>query len=146
MNEPAYPLNNLRFSFDSISSQKHIRKVIEYAPLDSQNQFFNLALVDENEDGSFSDMIVSNNNDMTKVLATVVHTLQLFFKVYPEALVTFKGSTTSRTRLYRIAISRSLKEAESIFDIWGFQGAELERFIPDTQYDSFVIGLRQQKQ
>ena len=65
MNDPVYPLTNLRFSFDSISSEKRIRKVIEYAPLDAHNQLFNLALVDENEDGSYSDMIVSNNADMT---------------------------------------------------------------------------------
>ena len=48
---------------------------------------------------------------MEKVLATVVQTLGVFFMEFEGAKVFFKGSTPSRTRLYRIIIAKFHKDS-----------------------------------
>ncbi|WP_440590452.1 DUF6934 family protein [Nibrella viscosa] len=66
-----------------------------------------IPLVDVDENGAYSDLVISNNNDMPKVLATVAQTLVAFFRLRPTSSVIFRGSTPSRTRLYRMAIAKS---------------------------------------
>ena len=68
MNEPSYPFNQIEdkfsFTFDSVSNQKTIRKLIEFRLIDSNTYLYNLALVDILPDGSVSDLSISNNKDM----------------------------------------------------------------------------------
>ena len=59
---------------------------------------------------------------MEKVIATVVQTLFVFFEKYPDNDVYFEGSTLSRTRLYRIILSKELTDAKKVFVIQGFIG------------------------
>lgn len=65
------------------------------------------------------DLIVSDNGDRNAVLATVAKSIYIFSEKYPERKVFFKGSTKSRTRLYRRAISLNLKELSETFHIFG---------------------------
>lgn len=57
-----------------------IHKVIEFSPFPANAIFYNLALLNINEDGTVSDLSVSNNQDMPKVMATVFKALTYFFE------------------------------------------------------------------
>ncbi len=74
MNEPAYPFRSrtdgLFFSFHSVSEEKVVPKLIIYTPVD--NLIYNLALVDVMPDGSLADNVTTNNQDMNRVMATVI--------------------------------------------------------------------------
>ena len=135
----------LWFEFDSVSEQKTVKKVVAYTPFQDNPELYNLALADAFPDGSFSDKSVTNNDDMEKVMATVVQTLLHFFEKYPTKMIYVEGSTVERTRLYRIIISRELTEIEEIFTIYGILRSKAEQFQKNQHYDAFVISLKNQE-
>ncbi len=140
----SYKFDNqrLEFEFESISQEKTIRKIIAYTPLSKNSDMYNLALGDFLDNGEVSDLTVSNNADMEKVIATVVQTIFIFFEQQPNSLIYLKGSTVERTRLYRIVISKELFEAQKLFDLYGELDNQFEVFVPNRSYQAFVIGLK----
>lgn len=135
----------LLFRFESKSVEKTIEKIITYTPFPDNPEVYNLALGDILKNGEVSDLSVSSNDDMQKVMATVVRTMLRFFEKHPDNFVYFKGSTPERTRLYRIIISRDLLVGKELFDIYGVIGENLEEFIANKPYDAFVIALKSKK-
>ena len=67
--------------------------------------------------GEINDNVISNNNDSEKVLATVVATLYAFTDRHPDAYIMAIGSTKSRTRLYRMGITKYLDEIKKDYQI-----------------------------
>jgi hypothetical protein len=63
-----------RYIFTSVGRYE-IKKVVEFVPLKAKN-VVNLGFGDLLPDGSFDDKANSNNGDILKVLATVVHILK----------------------------------------------------------------------
>ena len=143
MDEPNYKFSavdeRLTFEFDSVSTDKVIRKLVQFRLIDFEAELYNLALVDILFDGSASGLSVSNNNDMPKVLATVFRTLLYFFDRHKDEKILIQGSTKSRTRLYQMAIVKYLPELEHKFEIWGFVNNEFEDFTKGKSYNGFVI-------
>lgn len=146
MNEPSYRFNHiddkLIFEFESISETKSIRKLIEYRLIDNDTLLYNLALVDILPNGEASDLSISNNKDMPKVLSTVFQSMLYFFEAKPKAKIFIQGSTPSRTRLYQTAISKYMTEFEQKFEIWVFVGNEMELFSKGKNYEIFVISTK----
>ena len=149
MNEPAYPLrvsdDALTYRFDSVSEQKIIHKSVEFVPFFENPIFFNLALLDIDDDGTVNDLVVSNNHDMARVIATVFQALLTFFETYPNKLIYFKGSDSAglRIRLYRILIARELEQASVLFEIYGqLPGGSYEQFQPNQPYAAFIFQLK----
>lgn len=146
MNESSYDFKkgNDEFSFEfwSVSNKKSIKKIIEFQLIDLESNLYNVALVDVLQDGSTSDISVSNNDDLHKVLATVFHAVVYFLKVSPQSKVFIQGSTKSRVRLYQMAIAKYLEELEPKFDIWGLFNNELQFFEKGSNYESFIINLK----
>ncbi len=143
MDKPVYPITEIEplvFRFDSIGPKGIVRKFVVYQPTSVANEF-NLALLDYTN-GRFDDMAVSGNDDMEKVLATVVQTFDCFFGAKPDAGIVFTGSDASRTRLYRIAISQNQHLADEKFYIYGRREDVYEPFRANQPYDPF---LTQQK-
>ena len=85
------------------------------------------------------DTIISNNEDSEKVLATVVATLYAFTDKYPDAWIYAVGSTKSRTRLYRMGITKYLSEVYEDFDMLGEWNDNWEAFQKDVEYESFLV-------
>jgi hypothetical protein len=145
MDKSAYPFkvidNGNRFEFESVSSVKTIQKVIQYKELEVDN-LFNLALLDIDENGIHSDIVVSDNGDMESVLSTVIQTIQVFLALHPEAKVLFIGSTKTRNRLYRAVISKYYQQTERIYEIHGINNWENEPFEKNKDYEAFLIFLR----
>lgn len=146
MEQPSYPFKKykreLLFEFESVSEIKTIKKVIAYELIDDKQKVFNLSLVDKNDDGKISDMVVSNNNDMEMVLATVIQTLPIFFAEFEGSQIFFSGSTPSRTRLYRIIIAKFQKDFEREYAIYGFINQIAEPFQKGKNYEAFLISKK----
>ena len=148
MNEPPYPFlvsdDSLNYRFESVGELKVVDKAISFRPFAENPIFYNLALVDVVGD-RVDDLVITNNQDISRVMATVFRAMLVFFKKYPNKLVYFKGSDESgvRSRLYRILIARELEKISELFDIYGqVSGNSYEKFALDRPYVGFIFQLK----
>lgn len=131
------------FEFISNGINGNIVKVVKYVPFPNQIEIFNLGFGDKNiETGELDDLVVSNNGDTDKVLATVAMTIYDFFEEHPYATVYLKGSTGSRTRLYQISINKFIEQITIDFDVYGELEDQFERFKKNVSYNGFLIQKR----
>ncbi len=129
------------FEFTSIGNKGEITKIIQF--LQVSGNLYNLGFGDKDiETGEISDIIVSNNGDSRKVLATVAASVYAFTGKYPNALIYATGSTKSRTRLYRIGITNNLDEILQDFEVFGARNGELQEFKKGVKYEGFFVKRR----
>lgn len=133
--------SQFRYTFLSVSDTKTVRKLVLYDLISTEFNLFNLALVDQLEDGTLDDLSVSDNNDMVRIMATVIHTMHLFLEARPDATIFFSGSTPSRTRLYRLAISQNIALFDETFTVKGLLNGEPEQYRPNTPYEGFTVQI-----
>lgn len=114
--------------------------MVEYSRMNIEN-FYNLAFGDFDEKTeTINDLIVTNNGDSLKVLATVSSTVYAFTAKHPEAWIFATGSTETRTRLYRMGISNNLAEIQDDFFVYGLKEDEtFEDFVVGEDYLGFLI-------
>jgi hypothetical protein len=105
------------FDFISHGQNGKINKRIAFTRT-KMEQVYNLAFGDLTEDGEIDDLIISDNGDRNKVLATVVKVVNDYTRKYPYRLIFFRGSTHERTMLYRMAVGLNLEELSVHFDIY----------------------------
>jgi hypothetical protein len=130
--------DSLIYEFDSVSEHKTIHKVVIYEPL--EDDMYHLGFGDLTVEGKVDYKIVSANQDMDKVLMTVVQTMLLFFDKYPDKKLVFVGSTESRTRLYRGIITKFIEIVELYLEVEGFvSNDEREPFRKNQEYQAFLI-------
>lgn len=133
--------NFLDYEFSSIGPKGYIKKVVRFTQI--ANEVFNLGFGDLNEEtGDISDISVTNNNDSRKVLATVASTVHDFTLHYPSSWIVAKGSSLSRTRLYRMGITNHWKEINSDFEVFGLKDEAWEPFETRRDYEAFLIRRR----
>ncbi len=126
------------FEFISEGTKGAIRKIILFQPTNEPN-LYNLAFGDKDPiTGELNDIAVSNNGDTDKVLATVAAALYAFFDRYPNAFVYATGSTASRTRLYRIGITRFYEEMKRDFYLYGQVRDDFPEFELGKEYSGFL--------
>ena len=156
-----YPLtsseNMMTFEFISEGLKGLIHKLVRYQPTNLKD-VYNLVLGDKDHTtGKIDDtvyfvqntsMVISNNKDSEKVLASVVSTVYAFTDKFPNAWIYAIGSTKSRTRLYyvlrtkykyRMGISRFLSEVEEDFEVLGERNDNWETFRENIEYESFLV-------
>lgn len=138
-----YPLSSsdkmLTFEFISDGDKGKIQKLVQYQPTNLKG-VFNLAFGDKNEKtGKIDDKVISNNGDSQKVLATVTNTIYAFTEKYPDAWIYVSGSSKSRTRLYRMGVSKFYDQAKSDFEIQGELETDWEDFKLGTEYEGFML-------
>jgi hypothetical protein len=127
------------FEFTSEGHEGQIPKLIKFSETTLKG-FYNLAFGDKNlETGDVDDMTVSNNGDSEQVLATVVSAVYAFTDVQKDAWVYATGSTKSRTRLYRMGITKYLEDVKKDFLIFGLRNGEWETFEKKVEYPAFVV-------
>jgi hypothetical protein len=145
MQLPKYQLassdNLITFEFIS-EGHRLIHKIVRYQPTNFKD-VYNLSFGDkDNTTGDIDDSVISNNGDSEKVLATVVATIYAFTDKYPDALIYATGSTKSRTRLYRIGITKFLSEVEKDFEVLGERIDNWETFRKDVEYEGFLVSRK----
>jgi hypothetical protein len=127
------------FEFTSIGLKGKIEKIVQYSQTNYKD-LYNLGFGDKTlTTTEIDDLVISNNGDSEKVLATVVATLYAFTDKYKNVMVYATGSSRSRTRLYRMGISKFLDEALTDFEIYGQLDEGWEKFKKDIDYTGFIV-------
>jgi len=104
----------IHYIFES-SGQKRIIKAVQYSRLKSKSGdiVYNLGFGDYNsESKSISDIENSNNGDMRNIFNTVLSTIPIFFKEFPEFPIFIQGSD-SHIHLKKNAEKNVLKIVEN---------------------------------
>ena len=127
------------YEFISEGPKGQIPKLIKFSETTLKG-FYNLAFGDKNlETGDIDDKVVSNNGDSEQVLATVVSAVYSFMEEENEAWVYATGSTKSRTRLYRMGITKYFDDVKEDFSVFGLRDGEWEEFTKEIDYTAFVV-------
>lgn len=130
--------NLTTFEFISEDPKGLIRKKIQFQKTRTPN-LYNLAFGDTNpETGEIDDLVVSNNADSEKVLATVVSAVYAFLDKHPKAYVYATGSSDARTRLYRIGIMKFHEQMTNDFYLYGQVGDDFYEFEIGNEYKGFL--------
>jgi hypothetical protein len=144
MHKPKYLYKSekdlMAYEFISEGPKGSIKKVIQYCETSIKN-VYNLGFGDFDEiTNTISDLTITNNDDSIKVLTTVASTVYSFLNKYPDAWIFAAGSTSARTRLYRIGISNNLMDIKQDFEVYGLtkEGVWAD-FIKDESYEAFLI-------
>ncbi len=144
MSGTRYPIRqegNLTFSFLSEGPKGRIEKLVKYDQMDEET--FNLGFGDRiGGTMNFDDKVVTDNGDTRRVLATVVATLEEFFKTYPSMYVYMEGSDEKRTRTYCWIVKNNRRQFENQFNFWGGFGNEYEPFESDRNYQFILISKK----
>lgn len=99
-----------QYIFVSKGKRGAITKIVQFTPT-SIDKIFNLGFGDMLSNGEIDDTANSNNDDIGKVLTTVVSIIKDFTKEYPDIKIVFAGNTIRKTELYH----RILKSNYSVF-------------------------------
>ena len=124
--------------FISVGKNGNIPKRITFEPTLIDN-VYNLNFGDIDQYLEVDDYVISNNGDRNKLLATIFDVVYRYTKKYPGRWIFFKGSTKSRTRLYRMAIGLNLEELSRVFDIYAINQFSLTPFRKNMEVNSFLI-------
>ena len=144
MNHPKYNYRSesaLQFyEFISEGPEGLIKKMVIYTETTTEN-VYNIGFGDYDEStNGISDLSVTNNGDSLKVLATVASTVYAFIERHPNAWILATGSTSVRTRLYRMGITNNLTEIEADFIDLGYtKNEEWEKFVVGEDYEAFLL-------
>jgi hypothetical protein len=130
------------FDFISYGINGSVNKRVIFSFVQEPN-IYNLAFGDVEDDGSINDMSTTDNQDMPKILATIARIIKIFLDKYPERQVFFTGSTISRTRLYRMAISNNLDELKQIYTINAvLANGQIINFSKNLSCTAFIIKIK----
>lgn len=143
MNYPSYVFHSnedpTQFFFESIGPKGIIQKSVILTPTE-ENNIFNLGLVDvDSISGELSDMVVTDNGDTNKILATIFQIIWQYTGRNPTHWIIFAGNSSARNRLYRMAINHALNEIYKSFSLLGFTGDNWETFEPTKTYQIYLV-------
>lgn len=142
--------NKSIYSFKSVGD-KIIEKRVYFTPIDEVGNFglpqsvklYNIAFGDWNEViGDIDDYSRSNNGDTEKVLVTVANTIKDFWEYHPDSVLFLIGSTSSRTRLYQIAVAKNIYDIEKEATVYGLINNAWQAFVTGFNYEAFLIAQK----
>jgi hypothetical protein len=110
------------FEFTSTGKNGTICKAIKYTQTLNVNVYnlgFGDIIFSDDTTIEIDDTNLSNNGDLEKVIATVLHSAYIFTEHYPEAYILFGSSDTAKLRLYRMFLSHNLAEISKSFLVFG---------------------------
>jgi hypothetical protein len=131
--------DNRIYTFFSEGVKGKIQKVIIFT-LEKDGKW-NLAFGDwENND--VDDKVMTNNQDVVKVIGTVAKVTYEFFDNYPDAIIVIKPVDEKRKKLYNIVFQRHYNALKEEFHILGINNDVEEVYSPEKMYDSFELFLK----
>jgi hypothetical protein len=82
-----------------------------------------------------------DNDDMDKIFNTIAFEVNSFMGRRRNCVVSFKGSTVSRTRKYRMMLSKYYEVISDQYTIFGVLNGTFVEFEPNTnlKYESFLV-------
>lgn len=145
MNAEYYPLrvsnDYLSYSFLSLDRKGPILKVITFDPIETEpHQVFNLSLADtDNMTKQIRDDVISDNGDKDKIIETVAESINIFCEHYFKAYILIRGNSSSRNRLYQMAIAGRLKKISLRYEIYGLTKTGWQVFLRNRNYEGFLL-------
>lgn len=137
--EVAISSNHTVYKFVSQGAKGNIDKVVRYDETNLKD-FYNLGFGDLSpETGDVDDIVVTDNGDGQKVLATVAATLYAFTFSHPDCWVFAKGSTPARTRLYRMGITKYWDSIKKDFIVKGLIDGKWKTYRKNQNYEAFIV-------
>lgn len=140
----AYPIESsedkLQHRFVSKGVEGDIVKLVIYEFYEADK--WNLAFGDANADESdFDDGVVSNNQDMRRVIQTVFDTGLMFSAAYPERKIYIRPVDRKRKLLYNRVFQDQQTAIEAFYSIQGLFILEKkeEGYDAHTLYDAFLL-------
>ena len=86
---------------------------------------------------------LGNNNDLIKVISTVVKTIYYFLNLNPMATIEISGVDKKRTQLYNFIFKRRIQEIVTNFEVLGiYENGKKEKYNPEKIYQKFEIQLK----
>jgi len=116
-----------QFVFFSEGIKGRVMKAVIISPYDPKRNRWNLAFGDVGADGEVDDSVVTNNNDVAKVIGTVAAAARSFSEKHPQSALVIYPVDEKRKRLYNAVIHRRFVEIQTIFEIYGKQQDRWER-------------------
>jgi len=126
------------FGFISTGENGDIPKRVVFTKT-KWNKVYSLSFGDVNEDDEIDYYSISNNGDRNKILVTIFNIAGDYTKRFPEHWISFTGSTTQRTRLYRMALGLHLEELSDIFKIYAYVDGKVVPFVKNMKINAFLI-------
>lgn len=131
--------NFLQFKFFSEGPKGRIAKRVLYQSFENNTHVYNLSFGDINHKNEIDDLVVTDNGDSDKILATVAQTAAEVLETYPDKWIFITGSTPARTRLYRMGIAKNLDEFQTKFEIFGIINKSVVPFNKEGTYDAYLV-------
>lgn len=130
----------IRFKFSSTGSKGTIEKVIEFTYL--QDNYWNLGFGDVNGN-DWDDNVISDNNDLRKVLQTIANAVHSFFDYYPNHGLLILPLDNQRKLLYNRVFQQKWEEIDLVFTVKAgtisSTPPNLEDYSSLKMFDDFVI-------
>ena len=140
----AYPIESsedkLQYRFISKGVKGNIVKIVVYDFWEDDK--WNLAFGDANADESdFDDKVISNNQDMRRVIQTIFETARIFSAAYPERKIYIEPVDRKRKLLYNRVFQDQQTAIEEFYMIHGLFISEdkEEKYDAHTIYDAFLL-------
>ncbi len=104
------------------------------------DNLFCLVLTDYNVlTGEISDETISNNGDITLIMATVIKIILDFISKNTDSCIILKGNTTQKQKLYNRIINNNYNELMNLITIKILKEEKLSDYILGNQYSEFYI-------
>ena len=140
----AYPIeyteDKLQYRFVSKGAESDIVKIVVYDFW--KDNKWNLAFGDANSDESdFDDTVISNNQDMRRVIQTIFGTGLIFSDAYPDRRIYIEPVDRKRKLLYNRVFQDQQLAIEEFYTIHGLIISENkeEKYHAHTLYDAFIL-------
>ena len=131
--------DDILYGFMSEGTKGTIIKIIIFTP--TEDGKWNLAFGDwQNKD--VDDKVMSNNQDVVRVIGTVAKVTYKFFENYPDAVLIIDPVDEKRKKLYNIVFQRHFETIKKDFKIVGILGEKSSNYSPKKRYDSFELSLK----
>ena len=133
----------VEYKFKSVGNKGSIDKIIEFHFMYEKR--WNLGFGDVKDD-DWEDNVISDNNDLRKILQTVANAVHLFFNDYPDREIAISPLDYQRKLLYNRLFQQRWHEINPIFTvkaiIFDTQNTEFEDYNPKKIFDYFIIKLK----
>jgi hypothetical protein len=126
-----------RFFFVSTGINGRVLKSVMFDRLGGNR--WNFGFGDVKKDMKLDDKVITNNNDVAKVLGTVAQAALQFSKTYPKRVLVIYPVDERRKWLYNLVFQRRHAEIADFFTILGKIKHRKEAYDVARTYDSFEL-------
>ncbi len=105
---------------------------------------WNFGFGDLTEDFRVDDKIISNNQDVFKVISTVAKIAYAFIEVYPDRTLSIVPVDEKRKILYNRVFQRHFEEIDKQFEVIGTINEYDEPYRKEQMYDEFTLKFKNQ--